>query len=80
MDAESVRDDLTFDERLKLIKTFHELRNAPPIGAIGLLEFRDLLAALFPEFADVRNPEIDGLIDSYSESINPIPRADPGEN
>lgn len=73
MDTEGVRDDLTFSERLELVKAFSELRNQPPIGAIGLLEFRDFLGSLFPEFADVRNTEIDELIDRYSQSLNPIP-------
>lgn len=74
--------ELSFSERLSLVKAFSELRNQPPVGAIGLVEFRDLLANLFPEFGAVRNETIDEFLNGYAnEMMGPIPPArDPGDN
>lgn len=54
-----------FDQRIALAKTLNEFRHSPPMGAVGLVEFRNLLAFLFPEFDAVRDEELDDLIRGY---------------
>lgn len=42
--------------------SIQELRELFADGIIGQLEFRSWLERLFPDFAEVRNPELDGMI------------------
>ena len=60
---------LDFDQKIKLMKLVMELRQSAPIGAVGLLETRDLFASLFPEFAEVRDDELDELLRGYAASL-----------
>jgi hypothetical protein len=63
---------INVSERFEIVRLFNELRNTPPIGAVGLREFRDLLASLFPEFDDVRDEELDEFLNAYvQETMSP---------
>jgi hypothetical protein len=62
-------DTLTFPEKMDLVRLMVELRQAPPLGIVGLLEIRNLLANLFPEFSAVRDDELDELIHEYATSL-----------
>lgn len=53
------------EQRISLIKTLNELRNSPPVGAIGLIEFRNILFGLFPEISDHRDSELDDILSNY---------------
>lgn len=53
------------EKRILLIKTLNELRNSPPVGAIGLIEFRNILFGLFPEISNHRDNELDDILSSY---------------
>lgn len=61
--------ELSFEQKLDLIRLMVELRQAPPLGVVGLLELRNLLSDLFSEFAAVRDAELDDLIREYADSL-----------
>ena len=61
--------DLTFDEKERLVRLFMELRQ-PPFGIIGMLETRNLVARLFEDFAEVRDEDVDELIKQYAQDLS----------
>lgn len=65
--------ELTFEQRVDLIRLMAELRQAPPLGIVGLLEIRNLLSNLFPEFDTIRDGELDDLIQEYAAALGRQP-------
>lgn len=58
----------TLSDRLDVARLFGDLRSAAPVGAIGLLEFRNMLANLFPWFEEVRDEELDEALKGFIEN------------
>jgi hypothetical protein len=64
---------MTIDQKFVLMNLAIQLRSATPIGVLGLLEIRNLFANLFEEFAEVRDSELDELIEAYARSMSEFP-------
>lgn len=58
--------DLTFNERIRLMELTQKLRGAPS-GVVGLIETRNLFARLFPDFAQVKDEELDAALEGYAK-------------
>lgn len=69
--------NLTFDERVRLVELMMALRQNPPIGVVGLIETRNLLSLLFPEYAAIRDEDLDNDIRSHVEQQAPTEMEDP---
>jgi hypothetical protein len=61
--------ELKFEQKLDLVRLMMELRDSPSLAVVGLLELRNLLSNLFPDFAAVRDQELDTLLLDYAESL-----------
>lgn len=59
-------------EYLRIARFFGECQQN---GSIGLIEYREILFKLFPQFAEFRDPELDEAIKAYvQDSVD-----DPGK-
>jgi hypothetical protein len=61
--------ELNVEERFALVRLMMELRQAPPIGVVGLIETRNLLARLFPDFAVIRDQDIDTIFELHARDL-----------
>lgn len=68
-------EELTFEEKIRLVEMFMDLRSTPPFGVVGLMELRNLVEELFPVFSKVRDTELDESLDSYIQSVMEPPAA-----
>lgn len=62
--------NLTFSERMDLVKLLLIELRQPPFGLIGMIESRNLIARLFPDFAEVRDQDVDDIIKQYANDTS----------
>ena len=61
---------LSIKESFELIHLMMDLRQSAPIGVVGTIETRNLLARLFPDFEAIRDQDVDSDFRKYAESLN----------
>lgn len=78
MDASS----LSVEQRIELVRLANDLRQSAPVGVVGLLELRNLLGNMFPEFEAVRDEDIDQDLVNYIASLqaDPVPLPTGGDS
>ena len=61
----------TVQDKLALLRLANELRGATfGPAVVGLIEMRNLLSLLFPEFNNVRDEELDNALKAYVEQFS----------
>lgn len=62
--------NLSFEQKVELVRLFMELRQPTfGVGLVGMVETRNLLSRLFPDFEAVRDGDVDELFRQYAQDM-----------